>query len=636
MRPAFLLAALASIGVQAKTESDWAKTIWDDVKEAVTCASCEGLLGTLKLVAGLGQEALIRVVTDVCIISGVEDADVCKGLIAAQGPAVYYVLKELHVGSQTSKTFCAHVVGLCDYPPVQPDHLELPPAPSTATRPPPSGQSPIRVAHISDTHVDHAYQPGSNAFCSKPLCCRSWTDDDAPGHNAAPCGPLGDPHGDSPAQLEASMMAAVAALDPAFTLYTGDVPAHDIWMVNQSSVLRDLNSTYDRLGGLGLVYAALGNHDAAPLNLFPATDNGIPASHRPQWAYDALSDDWTALMGPNFTTPKKTPQGSYSILHGAENNNKDAAPLRIISYNSVLYYKYNFYAYTDPMPADPDGLLAWLIDELTAAESAGQRVWLVAHIPHGGPDTLHDYSAAFDRVVNRFADTIAALFYGHTHTDLFQVSYRDYAPGKRTAQSASAIGYIAPSLTPTSGPPAFRIYEIDPVTFAVLDYTVYIADLPTYESTSTSPHDESSQAPELHWKKYYSAKETYGAALSPPITSATTELTPSFWHNVTEAMERDEAVFQGFWERTTRGYNVSECTGACARTEICALRGGDGRYNCRVGGLGMDELAKRETEERDGKMKRPGCEDDGLGRVLGEMLRRPGVERLIRERAGLE
>ena len=71
MRPAFLLAALASIGVQGKTESDWAKSIWDDVKEAVTCASCEGLLGTLKLVAGLGQEALIRVVTDVCIISGV-------------------------------------------------------------------------------------------------------------------------------------------------------------------------------------------------------------------------------------------------------------------------------------------------------------------------------------------------------------------------------------------------------------------------------------------------------------------------------------------------------------------------------------------------------------------------------------
>ena len=71
MKPAFLLATLASIGVQATSESDWASSIWDEVKEAVTCASCEGLLGTLKGVADLGQEALVRVVTEVCIISGV-------------------------------------------------------------------------------------------------------------------------------------------------------------------------------------------------------------------------------------------------------------------------------------------------------------------------------------------------------------------------------------------------------------------------------------------------------------------------------------------------------------------------------------------------------------------------------------
>ncbi|PLB54382.1 acid sphingomyelinase and PHM5 phosphate metabolism protein [Aspergillus steynii IBT 23096] len=423
-------------------------------------------------------------------------------------------------------------------------------------------------------------------------------------------------------------MAAVAALDPAFTLYTGDVPAHDIWMVNQSSVLRDFNSTYAQLGALGLVYAALGNHDAAPVNLFPS--DTIPASHRPQWAYDALSDDWTALMGANYSTPPTDgPEGSYSILH---DDSPGGHPLRIISYNSVLYYKYNFYAYTDPMPADPDGLLAWLIDELTAAESAGQRVWLVAHIPAGGPDTLHAYSTAFDRIVNRYAATIAALFYGHTHTDLFQLSYRDYSADGRTAQSASAVAYIAPSLTPTSGPPAFRIYDIDPVTFAVLDYTVYIATLPAATAGTAG-------APQIRWSKYYSAKEAYGGMVSPPVTAAADELTPAFWHNVTVAMERDDAVFRGFWERTTRGYNVSECTGACARKEICALRGGDARFNCRSGGWGVD-LAKRERVEGAGGhekgMKRPVCDDDGLGRVLGEMLRRPGVEKLIRQRAGLD
>jgi sphingomyelin phosphodiesterase len=32
-------------------------------------------------------------------------------------------------------------------------------------------------------------------------------------------------------------------------------------------------------------------------------------------------------------------------------------------------------------------------------------------------------------------------------------------------------------LTPTSGPPAYRIYDVDPKTFGVLDFTVYIANI---------------------------------------------------------------------------------------------------------------------------------------------------------------
>jgi hypothetical protein len=34
----------------------------------------------------------------------------------------------------------------------------------------------LKVVHFSDTHVDLLYEPGSNYKCSKPICCRSWSD----------------------------------------------------------------------------------------------------------------------------------------------------------------------------------------------------------------------------------------------------------------------------------------------------------------------------------------------------------------------------------------------------------------------------------------------------------------------------
>ncbi|KAB8075568.1 Metallo-dependent phosphatase-like protein [Aspergillus leporis] len=608
MRPTFLIAALATLaGTHARSEADWAETIWDDFKGAVTCAGCEGLLGALKLVAGLGQNALEGILTEACKLAAIEDDDVCEGAIREEGTAVYYTLKNLKVGSHTSKTFCASIVGLCDYPEVRPYNLKIPSVKSSATRPPPSGQSPIRVAHISDTHVDLDYTPGANAECSKPICCRSYTPGDAPGNTSSPCGPWGDHKCDPPLRLEDSMMDAIAALDPAFSIYTGDVPPHDIWLVNQASVLRSFNSTYSNLGKLGLVYAALGNHDTAPVNLFPS--DKIPSSHNPQWAYDALSTDWANLLESAPTTSTK--HGSYSIIHPNSN-------LRIISYNSVFYYKYNFYSFEEPMQYDPNDQLQWLISELQAAESANQRVWLIAHIPTGNTDTLHDYSHYLDKIINRYSASIAALFFGHTHTDLFQISYPNYSA--RTADSASAIGYITPSMTPDSGPPAFRVYDIDPVTFAVLDYTVYTADI-----NSTNPK----------WEKYYSAKEAYGSLLSPPVTEPTVELTPSFWHNVTALMEKDDSVFQAWWSRTTRDYNVKECKGDCVTNKICSLRGADAQFNCEGPGTPFS-ITKRSDGVEEVHVERPLCEDAVLARIVGGLARK-GVdtEGFIREKAKL-
>lgn len=132
--------------------------------------------------------------------------------------------------------------------------------------------------------------------------------------------------------------------------------------------------------------------------------------------------------------------------------------------------------------------------------------------------------------------------------------------------------YIAPSLTPTSGHPAFRVYTVDPVTFAVLDSTTYIADMTNPAFQTTGPV----------WTEYYSAKKAYGPLVSPPLTADNAELSPAFWHNVTVALAGSQAAFDQYYARRSRGWDVESCTGSCMALEICGLQSGRAQDNCVV------------------------------------------------------
>ena len=207
--------------------------------------------------------------------------------------------------------------------------------------------------------------------------------------------------------------------------------------------------------------------------------------------------------------------------------------------------------------------------ELSAAETAGERVYIIGHTPPGGGDAFHDGSNYFDQIVNRYTDTIAAMFWGHTHQDQWEVSYSDYT--NQNFNTASAFGWIMPSMTPTSGMPAFRVYNVDPVTFAVLDSTTYIADMTNPAFQTTGPV----------WTKYYSAAEAYGPITTPPL-AAGAEMGAAFWHNVTVALEGSQALFNDYYARKTRGWDVGSCTGACVTAEICQMRAGRSENNCGV------------------------------------------------------
>jgi sphingomyelin phosphodiesterase len=150
------------------------------------------------------------------------------------------------IGSKTSQLFCTTFLGLCDYPAVAPWTVPFPSPkpPGALTRPPPSGQPPIQIVHYSDIHIDHQYVPGANANCTKPICCRSYTTADSPGHNNAPAGPNGDHKCDAPVSLEESMYAAIRQIAPnaKFALFTGDIVDHAVWATSQSANTFDSES----------------------------------------------------------------------------------------------------------------------------------------------------------------------------------------------------------------------------------------------------------------------------------------------------------------------------------------------------------------------------------------------------------
>jgi sphingomyelin phosphodiesterase len=402
------------------------------------------------------------------------------------------------------------------------------------------------------------------------------------------------------------MVAAIKAYTPApaFTIFTGDVAAHDIWLVDQAEVEEDLSTTHTQMLDLGLVYPAVGNHDTAPINAFPPAQLGT--SNNPQWTYDTLASEWTTWIGSAAaTTADQT--GSYSTKYPGGN-------LRIISFNSIFYYTNNFWMYLEPVARDPSGQFAWLITELQAAETAGERVWMIAHIPSGIRDFIRDFSSYFDQIVQRYEATIAALFYGHTHLDHFHIAYTDYT--NPSFSNAVAMSYITPSLTPTSGSPSFRVYSVDPVTFGILDFTEYITDINT-------PGDPV-------WTEYYSAKATYGALLTPPLTDPTAELTPAFWHNVTQVFETDDPAFQDYHARKSRGFDVVACTGSCKTTEICGLRAANSQYNCATVTPGLH------FSKRDGGFvgQREECEGGQIRSLFAGMVQdRVGFVKMVMERA---
>ncbi|TFK22448.1 sphingomyelin phosphodiesterase [Coprinopsis marcescibilis] len=569
--------------------------IVNGLKNSATCAACHGLLVPLKLLARFGDRPFRKTFVAVCKVATSFDDDVCEGAVGTQAPILAHDLRSIDPLGQTAKKLCDALFGLCQPPAVNtyrvPFPRPLPINPKTFTS---SGKAPFQVVHFSDIHIDRSYAPGSDSTCSKPICCRNYAGENQP--PISPAGPMGSRNCDTPTGLAHNFLRTITNNNK-FSIFTGDVIEASVWLANRDDVTHDIKLFTGEIATIpgAPVYAALGNHESAPTNAFPRNTTKKSNS---QWVFDSLSEGWKPIIGPVAAQQAAHLSGSYSIVVPGTN-------LRIISLNTVYWYKNNWWLYdSNNAQPDPNGILQFTVEQLQVAEDAGHRAWIVGHIPPGRQDVLRDQSNYFDQIVQRYRHVIAGQFFGHSHQDEFMVGYSDY--NRRTSETAVSVAMLAPAITPRGSNPGFKVYDIDPDTYEVMDVKVYRSDL-------FSPEFQV----EPKWELGYSARDLYGRHVSglQPHES----LGPVFWHKVTEAFERDNGVFDTYRSLKRGGGDPGTCDAECKRIAICDIRAMRSENSCTVSKPGIKlrrGLSEDGTDQAHDLLPQEDCEGPGVIELL--------------------
>ncbi len=167
--------------------------------------------------------------------------------------------------------------------------------------------------------------------------------------------------------------------------------------------------------------------------------------------------------------------------------------------------------------------LNWLGKALEAARTAGERVWLLMHIPPGlngyqtaesvkggGPAITFwqpELTSRFLQLVGEYRSMIQAVFAGHTHMDDYRVISRDGQP--------ALFIKIAPAVSPIYGNnPSFQVYQYDRDSGAILNYQ-------TFYLTNLASGGQGASPPAGHWAMEYDFRQAYGFSALNPATVAT-------------------------------------------------------------------------------------------------------------------
>ncbi|KAH8662327.1 Metallo-dependent phosphatase-like protein [Xylariales sp. PMI_506] len=575
------LSDASAAAVIEATSAEILKIIYaNDTGLTSTCSKCVAALSAAQIAAKLAPSYLPEAMVSLCQTTGFNTNTTCQETYQAGsfGAPWTTIIANADVTGLDGQSICAYLGSYCSWPNITtPYEAVFPkPKPANASRPAPSGER-VKVLHLSDLHLDARYEVGSEGNCTSSMCCRHQAllaNGSAPAV-AMPAPLYGYYKCDSPYYLA---LAALQSIEPltgtskanpaAFTLYTGDLVAHDSQWAKSRAYVEEIEVSVWKLFKEymgGPVYAALGNHDTNPdnLDIAHAVDNDGPVGEQFSWNYEHVSGLWEYFgwIDSDTAANASTHYGAYSIKH--------PLGLRIITLNTDFYYRNNMYALINTKNPDFSGMFTFLIEELQKAEDAGERVWIVGHVLSGwdGSNPLPLGTDLFYQIVDRYSPhVIANIFFGHTHEDQLMIYYANNATNA-SAETALASAWIGPSITPlTNLNSGFRLYEVDTGSWDIYDAYTFYADVSSFSSLDAA---ESGPVFELE----YSTRATYGPQAGWPRDAP---LNGTFWHRVTEAMEANHTLVSEFnhlqGKSSVRSPN---CTSdACAEAKICYMRSG--------------------------------------------------------------
>ncbi|KAJ4357130.1 uncharacterized protein N0V89_001705 [Didymosphaeria variabile] len=509
---------------------------------ASNCTICKSALAAAKPAARAVPSLVPDAMVNLCKTSKLHSNATCEeDFLATTFGAIWtQVLAYADVKGLDGNYICQSIGSFCPRPTTSPLNAtsyfsKTKPADAESRVPKASGRR-VKVLHMSDFHLDPRYKVGAEASCASSLCCRA--NNPNPTSNGTitlPAALYGSFQCDTPYDLGTAALQAVGPLTGtskggehlAWTVYTGDLVPHD----PQSQLSRALTE-YSEVSVYGMikqyvtgpVFAALGNHDSNPEAIDAPHNLPGRLGQQQSWNYHHVADLWKndGWIDLGAANQARTHYGGYSI--------KTPQGLRIITWNTDFWYRSNFLNYINTTNPDASGTLKWMISELQYAEDHNELVWIVGHVLSGwdGTNPLPNPTNLFYQIVERYSPhVIANVFFGHTHEDQFMIYYANNGTNQ-SAGNALTTGWIGPSVTPlTNLNSGFRLYEVDTGDFNIYEAYTYYSNVSTFPSLdSTGPT----------YEYEYSTRDIYGAQAN---WSTTAPLNATFWHKVTEAMEKN-------------------------------------------------------------------------------------------------
>jgi sphingomyelin phosphodiesterase len=525
-------------------EQEESSYIQKPTNNTFVCLACNLALPLIEtLIKENKTENIPNEVKRICKLFKIESDTVCDLVVDEYEFSVLEVIKETQIQPSDFCRFFLQCRG-------EPSELvswnitlpAVPKPPVQPPQPPKPGSPTVRILQLSDIHIDFEYQPGSVADCLDPLCCRKQSTPS--GRNSTGAGYWGDLRNcDIPLWTVENMFEYISMNEKFdFIYWTGDLPPHNVWNQTKNDQLKaldHLSTLFLKYFSNKIIYPALGNHEAAPCNLFPPP---YVQADNIDWLYEALAKNWTATGLPSYLSNNITNGAFYTILlHPG---------LRLISLNMNYCAELNFWLFINT--TDPLGQLEWLANVLQYSENNQEKAHIIGHINPAG--CLYSWSQNYYRIVNRYENVIAAQFFGHTHTDEIELFY-DFNDQTR----ATNIAYITPSVTTFSTlNPGYRIYTVDGFyngsSWRVLDHETYITNI-----TKTNLDNKPT------WQLEYKAKDAYGLE----------NLFPQDWSNLIDLALKD---IDGKMARNLYNYyhkssdSQEPCTDNCLRKFLCKFK----------------------------------------------------------------